>query len=32
MGDIFDEDAIMSIDAKTLTGPIKMPRSIGPAI
>lgn len=32
MGDIFDEDAIMNLDAKTMTGPIKMPRSIGPAI
>lgn len=32
MGDIFDEPAIMALDPKTLTGPIKMPRSIGPAI
>lgn len=32
MGDIFDEAAILALDPKTLTGPIKMPRSIGPAI
>ena len=32
MGDIFDEPAILALDPKTLTGPIKMPRSIGPAI
>ena len=32
MGDFFDEEAIMKIDAKSMTGVIKMPRSIGPAI
>jgi len=26
------QPAIMALDPKTMTGPIKMPRSIGPAI
>ncbi|HSR55689.1 MAG TPA: hypothetical protein VLN73_05585 [Alphaproteobacteria bacterium] len=32
MGDVFDEDAIMALDPKTLTGVIQQPRSIGPAV
>ena len=32
MGDILDEDAIRKLDPAGLTGVIKMPRSIGPAI
>lgn len=32
MGDTFDEEAIMKMDPKSMTGVIKMPRSIGPAI
>lgn len=32
MGDIFDEGAIRSMKPEELTGPIKMPQSIGPAV
>jgi mannose-6-phosphate isomerase-like protein (cupin superfamily) len=32
MGDTFDEASIMKMDPKSMTGIIKMPRSIGPAI
>jgi hypothetical protein len=32
MGDIFDENAILAIPKAQLTGPIKTPKSIGPAI
>jgi oxalate decarboxylase/phosphoglucose isomerase-like protein (cupin superfamily) len=32
MGDIFDEDAIRALDPESLTGEIKMPRSVGPAV
>jgi uncharacterized RmlC-like cupin family protein len=32
MGDIFDEPALMALDPKKLTGVIKTPASIGPAV
>lgn len=32
MGEIFDEQAILALDASTLTGVIRTPRSIGPAV
>jgi hypothetical protein len=32
MGDVFDEAALLALDAKTLTGVIKTPASIGPAV
>jgi uncharacterized RmlC-like cupin family protein len=32
MGDLFDEKAILALRPESLTGEIKMPRSIGPAI
>jgi len=32
MGDIFDEDAILAIPEEDLTGAIRPPQSIGPAI
>jgi oxalate decarboxylase/phosphoglucose isomerase-like protein (cupin superfamily) len=32
MGDVFDEEAIMALDPKSLSGVIQQPRSIGPAV
>jgi mannose-6-phosphate isomerase-like protein (cupin superfamily) len=32
MGDVFDEPAILRIPKEKMTGPIQMPRSIGPAV
>ena len=32
MGDVFDEPALLALRPESLTGVIKMPRSIGPAI
>ena len=32
MGDIFDEAAIMALKPGDMAGPIRMPKSIGPAV
>ena len=32
MGDIFDEPAVMALQREDLTGTIRMPQSIGPAV
>jgi hypothetical protein len=32
MGEIFDEPAIMALPADSLTGVIRTPRSVGPAV